>query len=47
MIVETRINFSNIRDLVNAAESLKAAGEDDKASDVLRTLAKRIIDEVR
>lgn len=46
MIVESRINVTNLRALVDAAASLQDAGETEKAKEVLVSLANTILNEL-
>ena len=41
-VLTTRINITNLRHILNAAEALQEAGETYKACEVLRTLARSI-----
>lgn len=41
-VISTRINIANLRNVLNAVESLQEAGETEKAEDCLRAIARNI-----
>lgn len=43
-LVEVKINYTEIKKRIDAAELLQEAGQDDAAKDVIMSLAREIVD---
>ena len=46
-IISTTINIENLRCMLEAASNLQACGEDEKAKDILKSMAKDVLKELK